>query len=593
MRTHYCGEITEKLITHSVTLCGWVNRVRNHGKLIFIDLRDREGIVQAVVDDANIEAFNLASSLHNEYVIRILGAVRARPEGLINKDMTTGAVEVDIKELQILSKADVLPFNIAEENQEASEELKLRYRYLDLRRPDMFNKMKIRAAITRVIRNYFDTHGFLDVETPILTKSTPEGARDYLVPSRIHHGQFYALPQSPQIFKQLLMVAGIDRYYQIARCFRDEDLRADRQPEFTQLDVEMSFINELEIQTMIEGMFKEVFAQVLGIEIEAPFPRLTYHTVMERYGSDKPDLRIPLEFVEISHLVKDADFEIFKKCTQNKGNRITALRLPGGADLSRKQLDEYNKFVTLHGAKGLLHIKVNDLAQGVAGLQSSLIKFLAPQILEQILQHVHAQNGDMIFIAADSTKIVNEALGALRVKLGHDRKLITKPWAPLWVVDFPMFEAKEGGGITFLHHPFTAPQVADAEELLANPLGAKARAYDMVLNGYELGGGSIRIWDSAMQLAVFKIIGIDADAAMQKFGHLLEAFKYGYPPEGGIAFGLDRIAMLLSGAASIRDVIAFPKNLSASCLLMEAPSEVSSAQLNELGIAIKSEEKAA
>lgn len=586
MRTHYCGKVTEEFIGKTVELCGWVNRIRNHGKIIFIDLRDREGLIQAVVDDVNFAAFSLASDLHNESVIKIIGEVRARPEGLVNKEITTGGVEVAIKELQLLSKADVLPFNVnAANEQEISEDLRLRYRYLDLRNPDLLRKMKMRAAITSTIRNYFDKHDFLDIETPILTKSTPEGARDYLVPSRVHKGKFYALPQSPQIFKQLLMAAGMDRYYQIARCFRDEDLRADRQPEFTQLDVEMSFINELDIQNIIEGLFKELFAKILEVAIKVPFPRLTYHEVMQRYGSDKPDLRIPLEFVEIADLVKDVDFAAFKKCTQNTEYRIAALRLPGGSDLSRKQIDGFNEFVALHGAKGVFTIKVNDMTQGVAGIQSSLAKFLPPQTLEQIVNKVRAINGDMVFIIADKEKIVNEALGALRVKLGHERKLITEHWVPLWVVDFPMFEEKDEA-ITFLHHPFTAPRVSSPEELVANPLAAKARAYDMVLNGYELGGGSMRIWNTEMQLAVFKVIGIDEGAAWQKFGHLLDAFKYGYPPEGGIAFGLDRIAMLLSGATSIRDVIAFPKNQSATCVLMDAPSEVSEAQLKELGVKV-------
>jgi len=585
-RTHYCGDVTDLLAMQDqeVKLYGWVNRVRNHGKLIFIDLRDRSGIVQVVINDITPELFVLAAQLHNEYVIHVNGVVHLRPAGLINKEMRTGGIEVAATQLEIINKAEPLPFNL-DEHSEANEELKLRYRYLDLRRLEMVARIMTRAKITQVIRAFLDQHDFIEIETPILTKSTPEGARDYLVPSRNFPGQFYALPQSPQIFKQLLMAAGMDRYYQIVRCFRDEDLRADRQPEFTQIDLEMSFIDEQQLQSLIEALMKTLFAEILSINLETPFPRLTYAEAMSKYGSDRPDLRIPLELVEIKDLfVSNGDCGFFADVAKDAASRIAVLRLPQGATkVSRKQIDLYTELAKSYGSKGLGYIKVNDRSQGSQGLQTSL-KFLSEAIVENILQRVSAQTGDIVFLIADKMKVVNDALGALRVKIAHDHNLVKDGWYLLWVTDFPMFEQKDDGGWTFLHHPFTALQVDDPEKLQGDLGGLKARAYDLVLNGTELGGGSIRIHDLAMQLAVFDVIGIDRERAYQQFGHLLESFKYGYPPEGGIAFGLDRIVMLLTGGKSLRDVIAFPKTQTASCPLTQAPSGVSAAQLQELGI---------
>lgn len=592
-RTHYCGDVDAALHGHEVSLYGWVNRVRNHGKLIFIDLRDRAGIVQVVVNDSDAELFAIAAKLHNEYVIHIYGAVQARPAGLVNQEMRTGAIEVTATQVEVISKSEPLPFNI-DVHQEVNEELKLRYRYLDLRRLEMAQNLMTRAKIARLIRANLDAQGFIEIETPILTKSTPEGARDYLVPSRNFPGEFYALPQSPQIFKQLLMVGGLDRYYQIVRCFRDEDLRADRQPEFTQLDIEMSFMDEEQLYVIIEELMQNLFAEVLAIHLPRPFPRLTYAEAMMRYGSDRPDLRIPLELVEVKDLfVNSEECGFFADVAGDSAARIAVMRMPGGAKLSRKQLDGYAEVAKVFGAKGVGYIKVNERAQGLAGVQTSLAKFLTAKTLEALLERVGAQNGDIVFLIADKIKVVNESLGALRVRLAQDHNLFdaTNPWRPLWVTDFPMFEQKEDGDWTFLHHPFTAPQNSDPEELRRNPGGAIARAYDMVLNGLELGGGSIRIHDLAMQLTVFEIIGINKESAEQKFGHLLESFKYGYPPEGGIAFGLDRIAMLLTHNKSLREVIAFPKTQTASCPLTRAPSAVSDAQLQELGIAVRKKEK--
>lgn len=608
-RTHYCGDVDAALASQSVSLYGWVNRVRNHGKLIFIDLRDRAGTVQVVVNDASPELFALAAKLHNEYVIHINGTVQLRPQGLINKDMRTGTIEVVAQNLAIINAAESLPFNIDATYQDANEELKLRYRYLDLRRPEMAERIMIRAKIARVIRAYLDAQQFIEIETPMLTKSTPEGARDYLVPSRNFPGQFYALPQSPQIFKQLLMASGLDRYYQIVRCFRDEDLRADRQPEFTQLDIEMSFINEEQLYEVIEGLMQKLFAEILGVHLPRPFPRLTYVEAMMKYGSDRPDLRIPLELVEIKDLFlscvsadkndgnsssnSNSNSNFFTIAAQDAKSRIAAMRMPNGAKLSRKQLDVYTEVTKSCGAKMLGYIKVNDRTPGVglAGIQTSLLKFLTAEILENILLRTQTQAGDIVFLIADKNKVVNDALGTLRVRLAQDHNLCSceeNNWRPLWVVDFPMFEQKDDDSWTFLHHPFTAPQNSDPEELRRNPGSAIARAYDMVLNGMELGGGSIRIHDLGMQLTVFDIIGINHDVAYQQFGHLLESFKYGYPPEGGIAFGLDRIAMILTHSKSLREVIAFPKTQTACCPLTQAPSSVSTAQLQELGIAIRS-----
>lgn len=586
MRTHYSSQIDTKLIGHEVTICGWVNRIRNHGKVVFVNLRDREDIIQVVVEEDEKDLFALASKIHNEYVLAITGTVRARPPGLINPDMKTGAIEVVAAKLRIIAKSEPLPFNL-DEYQEANDELRLKYRYLDLRRKEAGEKLIFRSKVNHFIRNYFSDLGFIEIETPMLTKATPEGARDFLVPSRNFKGEFYALPQSPQIFKQLLMAAGFDRYYQIVKCFRDEDLRADRQPEFTQLDVELAFTDEEEIMRIHEELLRELFARLLNVALPKPFPRMTFADALQKYGSDKPDLRIPLELVDIDDLVRGSDFVVFTNALRHPSYRIAALKLPNGASLSRKQLDTYTEFVAIYGLKGLASIKVNDRAKGLAGLQSSILKFLSAEILENILVRLQAQTGDIIFFAADEASIVNEALGALRVKLGHDHNLVKHGWQPLWVVNFPMFTKTEDGW-TFTHHPFTAPVTNNPSDLFGDPGLIMARAYDLVLNGTELGGGSIRIDNYAMQMAVFKVIGINEQVATEKFGHLLEAFKYGYPPEGGIAFGIDRIIMLMAGAKSIREVIAFPKTQTGVCPLVQAPSRVSEMQLSELGIKSKS-----
>ncbi len=583
MRTHYCNQVNKELIGREVKLCGWVNRVRHHGKVVFINLRDREGIVQVVVEEEQQELFEVATKIHNEYVLCIEGKVRSRPEGLINYEMITGEVEVVVEKLDILAKSEALPFNL-DEYQEANDELRLRYRYLDLRRKEAGDKLIFRSKVVKKIRDYFDRLGFLEIETPILTKSTPEGARDFLVPSRNFPGKFYALPQSPQIFKQLLMAAGFDRYYQIVKCFRDEDLRADRQPEFTQMDVELSFVDEQEIMRIHEELLRELFAELLQVALPAQFPQMTFKEAMARYGSDKPDLRIPLELVDIADVVKNSGFAVFADAAKKPEYRVAALRLPKGATLSRKQLDGYIEYVAIFGLKGLAHVKVNERAQGIAGLQSSILKFLSEDVVENILIRTKAETGDIIFFAAGVTNIVNEALGALRVKLGHDHGLVEHGFRPLWVIDFPMFAKLENGDWTFMHHPFTAPATDNAEEVIADPAKVLARAYDLVLNGIELGGGSIRISNYSMQMAIFKVMGMSEETAKENFGHLLEAFKYGYPPEGGIAFGIDRMIMLMSGAKSIREVIAFPKTQTGMCPLVQAPSTVNAAQLKELGI---------
>lgn len=586
MRSHYCGQLNKTLVGQQVTLSGWVHRRRDHGGVIFIDLRDREGLAQVVFNPEQAAIFELAGTLRSEYVITITGTVNLRPAGTENANLPTGAVEVAAAQLAILNKAEPLPFQI-DEHVSLSEEIRLRYRYLDLRRPEMQERFKFRAKVTHVLRDYLDRHGFLDVETPILTKATPEGARDYLVPSRTYPGEFFALPQSPQLFKQLLMVAGLDRYYQIARCFRDEDLRADRQPEFTQLDIETSFLNETQIQDLAEGMIRELFANLLNVELPNPFPRMTYAEAMRRYASDKPDLRIPLELVDVADLMQGVEFKVFAGPASDPQGRVAALRLPGGAELSRKEIDDYTQYVGIFGAKGLAYIKVTDKAAGLAGLQSPILKFIPEANVQQILERTGAENGDIIFFGADKAKIVNDALGALRVKLGHDRGLVQGGWRILWVVDFPMFEWDEGEKRwQALHHPFTAPNVS-VDELTANPGACLSRAYDMVLNGIELGGGSVRIHTAELQSAVFKLLAIDDEQARVKFGFLLDALKYGCPPHGGLALGLDRLVMLMTGASSIRDVIAFPKTQSASCLLTSAPSEVDPRQLQELRIQVR------
>ncbi len=582
MRSHYCGRVTAALLDQEVTLAGWVHRRRDHGGVIFLDLRDRDGLVQVVLAPTNKEAFSVAETVRNEYVVQVRGRVRRRPEGTVNRELTTGEIEIDGLELTILNRAEPTPFPI-DEYHDVGEETRLKYRYLDLRRPEMLNRMKLRASISRYLRNYLDDNGFLDIETPFLTKATPEGARDYLVPSRTKPGSFYALPQSPQQFKQLLMMAGIDRYYQIVRCFRDEDLRADRQPEFTQLDIETSFLNETEIQNIVENMIRGMFAELLDVQLPNPFPHMTYAEAMSRFGSDKPDLRIPLELIDMGDLMKNVDFKVFSGPANDPHGRVAALHVPGGAELSRKEIDDYTKYVSIFGAKGLAYIKFN-----ADGLQSPILKFIPETAIHSILERTKAKVGDIIFFGADKTEIVNESLGALRLKIGHDRKLIEPGWRPLWVVDFPMFEKGEGR-LSACHHPFTAPKIKDLSELNHEPTKILARAYDMVLNGSEIGGGSIRINSPEMQMAVFKTLNITEEEANEKFGHLLTALKFGTPPHGGIAFGLDRLAMLMTGSTSIRDVIAFPKTQTAACPLTDAPAPVDPKQLLELGIRIRKE----
>lgn len=584
MRSHYCGDLRKEQIGQEITLSGWVHRRRDHGGVIFLDVRDREGITQVVFDPDREESFALADSVRNEYVIELKGLVRARPEGTENPEMPTGAIEVLGKELMILNKADTPPFQL-DDHQQVGEDVRLRSRFIDLRRPDIQRKLRFRSKITHYIRNYLEENGFLDIETPILTRATPEGARDYLVPSRTHEGHFFALPQSPQLFKQLLMVSGFDRYYQIAKCFRDEDLRADRQPEFTQIDIETSFMDEEGIMAITEQMIRGLFQEQLGVDL-GDFPRMPYSEAMQRYGSDKPDLRIPMELVDVADLVAGVDFKVFAVPASDPKGRVAALKVPGGAELTRKQIDDYTKFVSIYGAKGLAWIKVNAIETGAEGLQSPIVKFLGEEVALHIMQRLNAQNGDIVFFGADKAKVVNEALGALRIKVGEDLNMHQCEWAPLWVVDFPMFEDDDKGGLTALHHPFTSPNCT-ADELIASPEGKLSRAYDMVLNGTELGGGSVRIHDQAMQRAVFKVLGISDEEAEEKFGFLLNALRYGAPPHGGLAFGLDRLVMLMTGSASIREVIAFPKTQSAACLLTDAPGEVSAAQLRELNIKLR------
>ncbi len=586
MRTHRCGELNENHIDQEVVLSGWVHRRRDHGGVIFIDLRDREGLVQVVVDPSTPEAFSLAEQVRSEFVIKVRGRVRRRPEGTENPNLPTGQIEVLTSELEILNRAETPPFPV-ESDIPVNEEVRLRYRYLDLRRPEMQAKLRARRDIVRVLRRFLDEHDFYEIETPFLTKATPEGARDYLVPSRTHPHSFFALPQSPQLYKQLLMIAGFDRYYQIVRCFRDEDLRADRQPEFTQLDIETSFMDEHDIMALMEEMMRRLFREVLGVELPNPFPRLSYAEAMRRFGSDKPDLRIPLELVDLADLMQAVEFKVFSAPAKDPAGRVAALRLPQGADLSRKEIDDLTKFVSNYGAKGLAYVKVNDREGGREGLQSPILKFLPGDVIESILERTGAQTGDLIFFGADKAGIVNEALGALRVKLGTDRGLVEEGWRPLWVVDFPMFEwDEEQKRWVALHHPFTAP-ACTIDELQTDPGKALSRAYDMVLNGVEVGGGSIRIHTREMQQAVFRLLGIGEEEAREKFGFLLDALKYGCPPHGGIAFGLDRLVMLMTGSRTIRDVMAFPKTQTAACPMVDAPAVINEEQLRELMLQLR------
>ncbi len=588
MRSHYCGQLNESQVDQTVTLCGWVHRRRDHGGVIFLDMRDRDGIAQVVVDPDTAEAFANADSARNEYVLRIVGRVRLRPEGTQNAKMPTGLIEVLASEVEVLNSAVTPPFQL-DEHGKVGEEVRLKHRYIDLRRPEMVDKLRLRSRITHSVRAFLEGQGFLDIETPVLTRATPEGARDYLVPSRTHPGSFFALPQSPQLFKQLLMVSGFDRYYQIAKCFRDEDLRADRQPEFTQIDLEASFVTEDDIMAITESMVRQLFQDVLDVELPV-FPRMSWDEAMTRYGSDKPDLRIPLMLTDVDDLMKQVDFKVFSGPANAEDGRVAALKVPNGAGLSRKEIDEYTRFVGIYGAKGLAWIKVNDRSKGLEGLQSPIVKFME-NVVEELLDRIGAEDGDLVFFGADNARIVNEALGALRVKLGEDLNLYTRDWAPLWVVDFPMFEDDGSARMQALHHPFTAP-ACDVETLKANPVAALSRAYDMVLNGTELGGGSIRIHDRGMQSAVLELLGIGEQEAREKFGFLLDALQYGAPPHGGLAFGLDRLVMLMTGARSIREVIAFPKTQSAACLMTDAPSEVDAEQLKELNIRLRQKAKA-
>jgi aspartyl-tRNA synthetase len=585
MRSHYCGQVNEKLLGQTVTVAGWVNTRRDHGGVIFVDVRDRDGLLQAVFHPDAPALFREAEKLRNEFVVRLTGEVRERPAGTVNAGLASGRVELFVRELEVLNRSEPLPFQLDEH---VGEEVRLRYRYLDLRRSEMNQRLRLRHRITRAMRSYLDGHGFVDIETPMLTKATPEGARDYLVPSRTHAGKFFALPQSPQIFKQLLMIAGFDRYYQIVRCFRDEDLRADRQPEFTQLDIETSFLAQADIMALMEGLVRQLFREVLEVELPNPFPRLSYAEAMRRFGSDKPDLRLALELTDVADLVAGCDFKVFAGPAKDPNGRVAALRVPGGAGMPRSQIDECTAFVARYGAKGLAYIKVNERAKGRDGLQSPITKFLSDEALNGILQRTLAADGDLIFFGADTAKVVSDALGALRLKVGADLKLTENAWRPLWVTDFPMFEwDADAKRWVAMHHPFTAPVSDDAAALRAAPQAALAKAYDMVLNGSEIGGGSVRIHRQDMQSTVFDLLGIASEEAQKKFGFLLDALKYGAPPHGGIAFGLDRLAMLMAGADSIREVIAFPKTQTAADPLTDAPTEVSEAQLRELHVRVR------
>ena len=584
MRSYYCGELNESHVDEVVTLHGWVHRRRDHGGVIFLDLRDREGIAQVVFDPDTVESFATAEGVRNEFVLEVKGKVRLRPEGTINPEMSTGKIEVLGKEISILNAAKTPPMQL-DEYSDVGEDVRLHYRYIDLRRPEMLERLRFRSKVANTIRNFMDQNGFLDIETPLLTKATPEGARDYLVPSRTHPSRFFALPQSPQLFKQILMASGMDRYYQIAKCFRDEDLRADRQPEFTQIDVETSFMDEEEIMQIMEALIRHVFLEHMDVDL-GDFPRISYAEAMSRYGSDKPDLRVSMELQDIAELMKGVDFKVFSGPASDPSCRVAALRVPGGGSLSRKIIDDYTDFVGIYGAKGLAWIKVNDISAGIEGLQSPIIKFIGEETTLALMAELGVETGDIVFFGADKTKIVNEALGALRLKVAEDLDLIADNWAPLWVIDFPMFEEDGDGNLTSLHHPFTAPS-GDVDQLKADPANALSRAYDMVLNGTELGGGSVRINQPTMQQAVFEVLGIGEEEAREKFGFLLDALSYGCPPHGGIAFGFDRLIMLLTNATSIRDVIAFPKTQTAACPLTEAPGAVSNQQLRELNIRLR------
>lgn len=594
-RTHYCGSVTEELIDQTITVSGWVHRRRDHGGVIFLDLRDRDGLLQVVIDPDTPDAFATADSARSEYVLTITGRVRARYEGTQNNAMKSGQIELLAKKIDTIATSETPPFPLNDDFGNVSEELRLKYRFLDIRRSQMLDRLRFRSKVTTLIRNYLDEHGFLDVETPILTRATPEGARDYLVPSRVSNGEFYALPQSPQLFKQLLMVGGIDRYYQIAKCFRDEDLRADRQPEFTQIDIETSFLDDNDIMDLMEGMTVKLFDELLGVKFDK-FVRMPYSEAMRDYASDKPDLRIPLKLVDVADIMQAVDFKVFSAPANDPKGRVVALRIPKGAEITRKQIDDYTKFVGIYGAKGLAYIKVNDTSNinnGVdkdSGLQSPIIKNMTDEVLVELIKRTEAVNGDLIFFGADKAKVVNDAMGALRVKIGHDLNMATCEWAPLWVVDFPMFEETDDGNWTSVHHPFTRPK-GTVDEMKNDPANALSIAYDMVLNGTEIGGGSLRINTLDMQKAVFEALGISEAEAEEKFSFLLNALKYGAPPHGGLAFGLDRLVMLMTGASSIRDVIAFPKTKTAECPLTEAPAEVDAKQLKELGIRVREKDK--
>ena len=585
MRSIYCGDVGAKEEGQEVTVAGWVHRRRDHGGVIFIDLRDREGLVQVVFNPERKEIFTEAERIRSEYVLSVKGTVRIRPDGTKNPNMKTGEIEIIASELNTLNDSLTPPFH---HDENASEEVRLKYRYLDLRRESMLHNLRLRHQVTQALREFLDKNGFVDIETPMLTKATPEGARDYIVPSRTHQGKFFALPQSPQIFKQLLMMSGFDRYYQIVRCFRDEDLRADRQPEFTQLDIEMSFVNQQSVMKKMQDLIRYVFDQVMNISLPEVFPVMPYAEAMRRFGSDKPDLRIPMELVDLSDIMKEVEFKVFSGPAKDKDGRVAALAVPGGSSLSRKEIDDYTSFVARYGAKGLAYIKIEDITKKKDGMQSPILKFLPDEVIDELINRVDINDGDIIFFGADKENIVNDALGSLRVRIGKDLNLLEVGWQPLWVTDFPMFEKdKNTNNWTSLHHPFTAPSIDDAEELEKNPGKVLSKAYDMVLNGSEIGGGSIRIHNKKMQAKVFKLLNISDEEAQEKFGFLLQALEYGCPPHGGIAFGLDRIIMLLSGAESIRDVIAFPKTQTASCPLTDAPGEVSSEQLKETGIRLR------